>query len=520
VLGEQTLWVLRAEIGGGRYRGAVSRLLLGALLAGCAIEAPDYGTLPNGPDAPTQNLPPVQTVPPARSHADAGDSVDVDAGTRTSVPMESLGNCTDGETKACGPETVGTCHVGTRNCVQGQWSECEGAVMPGTRDCGSPLDNDCDGQPDNEDANCRCEADAKEACETHGEFDGIGPCRAGERKCVLSSDRQRSDWGPCTGAVAPLVKDSCIVLGDDSNCNGTPNGDCTCVEGAVVACGPPADVGICRRGTSTCVNGKPGDCLHPVYKQARDCTSPNDNDCNGQADNLETAFCKCEIGKKQDCGTHPQDGTGQCTQGSQLCIAGPNNTTSAFGDCLGSVGPVARDCTSPKDNDCNGTPDNTLDTICACTIGVVSNCLTHPGLDNVGICRAGQALCIAGPGNSSSSLGTCSGSVGPLPADSCTVAGDDSNCNGTMNDACECIVNTSCTDPGNSRCSAGKCLGCTSNAECTHIPGFPVCNFSVCVQCTTASPAACGTGLVCDDTTHTCVAAPPPPVTPDPPVTP
>src|SRR6185436_17620836 len=144
--------------------------------------------------------------------------------------------------------------------------------------------------------------------------------------------------------------------------------------------------------------------------------------------------------------------------------------------CTGSVAPLARDCTSINDNNCDGLPDNTLDTTCACTIGVVSACLPHVGLDGVGICHAGQALCIAGPGNSSSVLGACSGSVGPLAADSCTVAGDDSNCNGTVNDTCECIVSTSCPNPSAARCSAGACVACTANSDCAHIPGAGVCN--------------------------------------------
>ena len=43
VLGEQTELVLRADVVGGRYRGVFSSLLLGALLAGCTIDHPDYG---------------------------------------------------------------------------------------------------------------------------------------------------------------------------------------------------------------------------------------------------------------------------------------------------------------------------------------------------------------------------------------------------------------------------------------------------------------------------------------------
>src|SRR6185295_13186425 len=134
--------------------------------------------------------------------------------------------------------------------------------------------------------------------------------------------------------------------------------------------------------------------------------------------------------------------------------------------------------------------------------------------DGVGICRAGQALCIAGPNNSSSALGACSGSVGPLVADSCTVAGDDSNCNGIANDGCECVVSSSCSSASAARCSAGKCVACASNTDCAHLAGLGVCSAGSCVQCTAASAAACGAGQICDVATNSCVTAPPPPVTP------
>jgi hypothetical protein len=436
-----------------------------------------------------------------------------------SIPQEPVGGCVDGATKACGPESVaGMCKLGTRVCNDGIWSECEGAVMPAERDCSSPLDNDCDGQPDNTvDDYCRCVPGMEpEACDTHPGFDNIGPCRAGQRTCVLSADKQTSDWGPCTGSVAPVPEDSCTERNDDSNCNGRSNDNCACVEGDQVDCGPPHAVGICKLGKQTCVNGRYGDCIGAVYAKARDCTSAADNDCDGNPDNTIDGICQCAVGVKQACGTHPGlDGVGICLAGSQTCIAGTGNKTSAFNACSGSVGPKARDCTSTADNDCNGIADNTLDTVCTCAIGTISACGTHPG-DGKGICHAGQALCIAGANNSSSTLGACSGSVGPLPADSGTVAGDDSNCDGVLNGGCECVVSTSCTSPIAARCSAGKCVTCSTSADCTHIPGLGVCSAGSCVECTAASPGACAVGEVCDEATSSCVLAPPPP----PPVTP
>jgi hypothetical protein len=68
--------------------------------------------------------------------------------------------------------------------------------------------------------------------------------------------------------------------------------------------------------------------------------------------------------------------------------------------------------------------------------GSVQACDAHPGKDGNGICRAGAQLCVAGGGNSSSAFGACTGSVGPAPADSCAIIGDDADCDGVPNGGC------------------------------------------------------------------------------------
>jgi hypothetical protein len=520
VLGERLIRVLRAEKGWGCYRGVGSALLLGALLTGCTIDPPNYAVPTDPGDTPVdQNVDPNQPSHPTGSKPDAGSSVVVDAG-QSSIPMEPVGGCTEGATRPCGPQTiVGTCRLGTRVCHEGAWSECDGAIMPAARDCSSPLDNDCDGLPDNTiDEYCRCAPATTEACDPHPGFDNHGPCVAGERTCLISSDKQSSDWSECVGAVGPVPQDSCSVPADDSDCDGIANGGCACIEGTVAACGPPVALGICKKGTSTCVNAKPGDCIGATYAKALDCTSTLDNNCDGSPDKTGGGACSCVVGTTQPCGAHAGfDGIGSCKAGTQTCEASLDKKSSAFGACIGSVGPAPRNCTLATDNDCNGLPDNTLDLVCACTIGVVSACQTHVQ-DGFGICHAGQALCIAGANNSSSALGACSGSVGPLVADSCTVAGDDSNCNGIANDSCECVVSSSCSSASAARCSAGKCVACTSNTDCAHFAGLGVCSAGSCVQCTAASAAACSVAQVCDAATSSCVAAPPPP--PPPPPTP
>lgn len=270
------------------------------------------------------------------------------------------------------------------------------------------------------------------------------------------------------------------------------------------------DVGACVLGTTTCENQRFGECVGAVLPATRDCRATADNDCDGRPDNTLDTACTCTVGAVRACNTHPEDGVGLCRPGSQTCAVGASGATSTFGTCTGAVGPAARDCTSAADNDCDGSPDNTLDTVCACEIGTVAACGTHPGLDGIGTCRAGQQLCVAGPGNSTASYAACAGSVGPAVADSCDVRGNDANCNGEPNEGCACVTeegNAGCAaTPATSVCSAGRCIACRTNADCSLVTGRAFCSVGVCVACLVN--ADCGAGNVCNATTRACEPAP------------
>jgi Cys-rich repeat protein len=457
---------------------------------------PDAGTAPPGPSPVVDAGAPPVVVPP--------------------IPEEVLPpGCASGATRPCGPSTeAGECALGQRVCVDGVWGDCIGAVYPSVRLCSHIDDQDCDGKPDDSaDAVCECVPGTSEPCSAHPGLDGVGACKAGERLCVVAADGQSSRWGACTGAVGPAATDSCLVKGDDANCDATPNSGCNCVEADVVPCGT-SDVGICKLGTSTCVNLEWTACSGAVLPGARDCSSSADNDCDGKADDTIDAVCTCEVDSVEPCSEHAEDGVGLCRAGERTCVLGSGRSSSSFGACGGAVGPSGRVCSSSADNNCDGRADNVVDTTCACTIGGVQLCQQHLGLDGVGRCRAGQQLCVAGPNNSSSAFGACSGSVGPLGADSCTVLGDDSNCDGVPNGGCACVAgqgNAACAgSAAASRCDAtGACVPCAASADCSLVSGLPVCNAGVCVQC--LSDAQCAAGSVCNLTAHACEAAPPPP---------
>jgi hypothetical protein len=205
---------------------------------------------------------------------------------------------------------------------------------------------------------CKCVPDATQPCQTHPGADGKGPCQAGHQTCILSANKSSSDWGPCTGSVPPAATDLCTTKGDDSNCNGVPNDGCPCVEGDAQPCGPDNPQGICKKGMTHCQNQHWGAC-DAIFPKTRDCTSSADNDCDGKPDSTIDTTCQCNSANgTQACGTHPQDGVGTCKAGSQTCIVSADKTTASWSACTGSVGPMARSCTTTSDNDCNGTPDN------------------------------------------------------------------------------------------------------------------------------------------------------------------
>lgn len=292
----------------------------------------------------------------------------------------------------------------------------------GTADEGEECDPGDEPSADPGRCNADCELNAcadgtMRACSEGGE---LGNCGLGMQLCDAGV------WSACD--VTPAAADSCEP-GDDANCNGTPNENCGCVEGTTQKCAVSGAEGNCAEGDQECLaDGTFGPCsVQPA--SADSCASPGDD---ANCDGTPNGGCACTTeGEEQPCG--PATDTGVCEYGVTRCESG--NWTA----CAGAVFPAARDCRSSADNDCNGSPDNTISGTCACTAGMVRACEQHPGQDGLGICEAGEQTCEVSANGSSSFWGLCTGSVGPRPADSCTVLGDDGNCDGTPNGGCDCV---------------------------------------------------------------------------------
>jgi hypothetical protein len=154
------------------------------------------------------------------------------------------------------------------------------------------------------------------------------------------------------------------------------SGECT--AGEIHSCGYP-EVGICKTGVQSCIDGQWGACEGGVGPQARDCSSSADNDCDGNPDNAIDAICRCENGTSRSCDTHPEDGIGTCKPGSQLCELGPDGAFSDWGGCVNGTGPTIADkCSEGLDTNCNGLLE------CDCTPGDVEPC---------GQCSEGTRTC-------------------------------------------------------------------------------------------------------------------------------
>lgn len=131
-----------------------------------------------------------------------------------------------------------------------------------------------------------------------------------------------------------------------------------CTPGASQPCydGPQGTegVGICKAGMQSCLpdGSAYGECVGEVTPKPEDCTTPEDDDCDGTA-NQPSAGCVCTPGAMQPCYDGPSgtQGVGICTAGSQSCDA----SGKSWGACQGEVLPQKEDCTNNLDDDCDGS---------------------------------------------------------------------------------------------------------------------------------------------------------------------
>jgi hypothetical protein len=152
------------------------------------------------------------------SHSGSGEGGSTGQGGATGQGGSEPSGCTAGETRSCysgpaGSETVGACLAGIETCdADGSWGACVGEVLPAAESCGTPADDDCDGEINQ---GCACVPGVSETCYSGpAGTQNVGTCKAGTHTC----DATGTAWGACLAEVLPAVEDCANPA--DEDCSG------------------------------------------------------------------------------------------------------------------------------------------------------------------------------------------------------------------------------------------------------------------------------------------------------------
>jgi hypothetical protein len=195
----------------------------------------------------------------------------------------------------------------------------------------------------------------------------------------------------------------------------------------------------------------------------RDCSTSGDGDQNGTNDQLETQYCACKPYEAQACTDLSKEGP--CGVGAKICVVSSDKTTSSWSTCT-TPKPVARDCSSTNDNDCQNGPDKSEAACQLCQSTTPQNCGQE---NNKYASNWGKGLCVAGKrhlnvSSAGCSWGDCTGEVIPT-SEACGPDKPDANCDGIAGDgnyAMNClqrlhICTTTALNESNSTVSTSPC---------------------------------------------------------------
>jgi hypothetical protein len=207
-----------------------------------------------------------------------------------------------------------------------------------------------------------------------------------------------------------------VVVSQNSLCSVTS----TCPDPLVPSTGPEDAGVVCRcvaLDTVTCGNGRvePGEACDDGNTSAGDgCYQCQRGDCTA--------------GDVRDCGPIAKDQVGICRKGTQRCIGGTWESS-----CPGAVEPADEVCNGRDDN-CDGTVDE----------GVQLTYFADTDGDGYGAADAGVRAACSVPAGYSTTSDDCNDTPGvgrlinPGATEVCDSTMRDENCNGAVNEGCQC----------------------------------------------------------------------------------
>jgi hypothetical protein len=181
-----------------------------------------------------------------------------------------------------------------------------------------------------------------------------------------------------------------------------------------------------------------------------------------------------------------------CVAGTQTCLA----DGSDFGPCVGEVTPVAENCATVVDDDCDGEVNEG----CACVPFSTLDCYSGPNNTlGKGLCVTGVQTCNA----NGQGYGPCNGAVLPT-AEDCDGQIDE-DCDGEVNEGCSCSPNATapCYSGPQGTEGVGACKAGTQTCDANGLNWGPCTNEVVPVAetCQTAADDNCdgqtNEGCVC-----------------------
>lgn len=255
-----------------------------------------------------------------------------------------------------------------------------------------PLGDDCD------DGNPQVHPDGWDGPEHEGALSGCG-------------DQLDND---CDGRI-----DNGVIAGKTCTCDENVDIDVPCsttLQGKAIAWPALVPAGNCQYGKRSCKNGVWSDCVGAVEPEASDsCTPGDDADCDGN----QNEGCDCAEGQERPCGPNA---VGVCKPGKQTCIGGEWSTA-----CVGAQQPLGPDtCDEGNDSNCNGRANEG----CLCVNGRTETC--GRALRALGVCADKRTTCVDGRWNDAACQRTSTREI-------CSVDLKDEDCDGSVNEDCECL---------------------------------------------------------------------------------